>query len=98
MGCRVLRVARLALPCLLFLAPPARASDAGRPVYLSLGDSLATSTQPLPDGHHHRTSQGYSEYVWRHESKAYPGLRLVKLGHGGATSADVIHKRDRSGL
>lgn len=83
---------------LLFVALPAEASDGARPLYLSMGDSLATSIQPLPNGHHHRTSKGFAEYVLRNQSKVYPGLKLVKLGRGGSTSSELVHKKDDSGL
>jgi lysophospholipase L1-like esterase len=87
-----------ALACVLFLALPARASDSTAPLYLAMGDSLATSVQPLPDGSHRRTKQGYAEYVWRDQSRRYAGVRLLKLGRGGSTSREVVRKRDKTGL
>src|SRR5919201_1462940 len=65
----------------------------GPPRYLSLGDSLAESIQPGPDGRHRRTSQGFAERVWRHLLSRYSDLQLVKLGGGGEPAATMIHGR-----
>src|SRR5947208_2829001 len=65
----------------------------GPPRYLSLGDSLAESIQPGPDGRHHMTSQGFAELVWRHLLGRYSDLQLVKLGRGGETAGSMIHGR-----
>lgn len=60
------------------------------PEYLSLGDSLAASMQPAPDGHDRETAEGFSEHVLRGRLHASPALTLVKLGRGGETAASMI--------
>jgi lysophospholipase L1-like esterase len=60
------------------------------PLYLALGDSLAASMQPDPDGHDRPTSDGYAERVWQVRAASVPGLQLVKLGRGGETAASLI--------
>ena len=60
-----------------------------RPEYLSLGDSLAASMQPAPDGHDRATADGFSERVL-HGLHASPAFTLVKLGRGGETAASMI--------
>lgn len=59
--------------------------------YLSLGDSLATGTQPDAYGVDHPTNQGYADVVWARLHASRPGLRLVKLGCGrGETARSVL--------
>jgi lysophospholipase L1-like esterase len=74
------------------------AASADAPRYLALGDSLAEGIQTHPNGHHFRTNSGYADVVWRGVRRHYPGLRMVKLGRGGATASDVLHERGRQGV
>jgi hypothetical protein len=83
-------------PLVLLALPGSAIAEAPR--YLALGDSLAEGIQTHPDGHHFRTDQGYADFVWRSVSRRYPDLRLVKLGRGGATAADMLHDRGRRGV
>jgi lysophospholipase L1-like esterase len=69
---------------------PGAAGERQAPVYLALGDSLAASMQPDEHGNDHATSDGYAEAILDARSKATPGLRLVKLGRGGATAASML--------
>jgi GDSL-like Lipase/Acylhydrolase family len=85
------------LAALVALAFP-RAANAQAPRYLALGDSLAEGIQTRPDGHHFGTNRGYADFVWRSERSRFTGLRLVKLGRGGATASDMLHARGRQGV
>jgi lysophospholipase L1-like esterase len=65
-----------------------------RPVtsyYLALGDSLSRGVQPNPAGHSVPTDQGYPDQLYAMLHPGRPGLRLVKLGCGGETTATMIH-------
>jgi lysophospholipase L1-like esterase len=53
--------------------------------YLSLGDSLAASSQPNGDVTH-----GYAEQLYASLKATDPKLELVKLGCGGETTASMI--------
>ncbi len=67
----------------------------GRPrpasYYLSLGDSLSQGVQPDRAGASVRTSQGYPDQLQAMLRPGRPGLRLVKLGCPGETTATMIH-------
>ncbi|HEX4718728.1 MAG TPA: SGNH/GDSL hydrolase family protein [Thermoleophilaceae bacterium] len=78
--------------CLAGWPPGGRSgvADALPPRYLSLGDSLAASMQPAPDGHDGPTSEGFSERVWGAQAAVSPHLTLVKLGRGGETASSMI--------
>jgi lysophospholipase L1-like esterase len=65
------------------------AGNARSPEYLALGDSLAVSMQPDAHGHDHAGSHGYAEAIWRSLAMSTHGLKLVKLGRGGATAASM---------
>lgn len=69
---------------------PGVAGHEQTPVYLALGDSLAASMQPNPQGNDEATSDGYAEAVADARAKLTPGLRLVKLGRGGETAATML--------
>ncbi|MDQ6607191.1 MAG: hypothetical protein M3Z06_11670, partial [Actinomycetota bacterium] len=68
------------------LAGTAGAAPAPTRYYLSLGDSLATGTQPDVAGRNHPTGQGYVDMVGAYVRQSAPGLRLVKLGGGGGST------------
>jgi lysophospholipase L1-like esterase len=53
--------------------------------YVSLGDSLAASSQPNGDDIH-----GYAEQLYASLKATDPKLKLVKLGCGGETTASMI--------
>ena len=65
-----------------------------RPVtsyYLSLGDSLSRGVQPNSAGVSVPTDQGYPDQLYAMLHPGDPGLRLVKLGCSGETTATMIH-------
>lgn len=64
-------------------APPTGAT--GPRHLLSLGDSLATGTQPGPDGSGHGTSSGYADVLAAQQHRA-----LTVMGRGGATTASML--------
>ncbi len=77
---------------------PARAGAAGnRPAsapasyYLALGDSLSQGVQPNASGVSVKTRHGYADQLYTTLRRHQPGLRLVKLGCGGETTATMIH-------
>jgi lysophospholipase L1-like esterase len=66
----------------------------GKPVtsyYLSLGDSLSRGVQPDPAGASVPTDHGYPDQLYAMLRPGDPGLRLVKLGCSGETTATMIH-------
>jgi len=65
-------------------APPAT-------YYLALGDSLAQGVQPNAAGVSVATSDGYADQVYAALHPSRPGLRLVKLGCPGETTASMIN-------
>lgn len=87
-GSLLLVLVALAVP--LAVGALSSASAPASPSYIALGDSLAASMQPAPDGHDRKTSDGYAERVWRSKKTSTPGLRLVKLGRGGETAESMV--------
>jgi lysophospholipase L1-like esterase len=65
-------------------APPAS-------YYLALGDSLSQGVQPDASGASVETPHGYPDQLYAVLRKGHPGLRLVKLGCPGETTATMIH-------
>ncbi|HTP14836.1 MAG TPA: SGNH/GDSL hydrolase family protein [Streptosporangiaceae bacterium] len=59
--------------------------------YLSLGDSLSQGVQPDSPGISTRTRDGYADQLYAALRSRQPGLRLVKLGCPGETTATMIH-------
>jgi lysophospholipase L1-like esterase len=82
----------LALLAILALALPASAAAAKqRSYYVSLGDSYAVGYQPNgPGGAGRLTNEGFSDYLYKRLRRSNPGLQLVKLGCGGATTGSMI--------
>jgi lysophospholipase L1-like esterase len=76
------------------LAGVCAAAPAGAAVrpryYLALGDSLAQGMQPEASGVTVNTTEGYADQLYAIERAAIPGLRLVKLGCGGETTASFL--------
>lgn len=59
--------------------------------YVAVGDSLASSVQPIGDPEHlYRTDEGYVEQLLETARGTYPKLALVKLGCPGETTATLI--------
>jgi lysophospholipase L1-like esterase len=58
--------------------------------YLSLGDSLAQGVQPDASGRGVETRRGYADQLAAALRRDHPGLRLVKLGCPGETTATMI--------
>jgi lysophospholipase L1-like esterase len=65
-------------------APPAR-------YYLALGDSLSQGVQPDSAGASVTTGRGYADQLYASLRGRQPGLRLVKLGCSGETTATMIN-------
>lgn len=59
--------------------------------YLSLGDSLSQGVQPDASGASVRTRHGYADQLYAMLRRRHPGLRLVKLGCPGETTATMIN-------
>src|SRR5215468_2982421 len=59
--------------------------------YLALGDSLAVGVQPDAAGTSVRTGSGYADQLYATLRRSRPGLRLVKLGCPGETTATMIN-------
>jgi len=66
-------------------ADPATASSSKATYYLSLGDSLAESAQPIGG-----LTSGYSEAVYKAVRNDHQQLQHVKLGCGGETTGSMI--------
>ena len=58
--------------------------------YLSLGDSLSQGVQPDSSGASVKTQDGYANQIYSVLRAHQPGLRLVKLGCPGETTATMI--------
>ena len=92
------RLASVALcATVLALTAVAPAGAAGAHYYLSLGDSLARGMQPNVAGLTVNTDQGYADQLYAIEKRKIPGLKLVKLGCGGETTASFLTGRGNSG-
>lgn len=59
--------------------------------YLALGDSLSQGVQPDASGTSVRTRHGYADQLYAALRRHHPGLRLVKLGCAGETTATMIN-------
>ena len=70
-------------------APP-RPADPKISYYLALGDSLSQGVQPDPAGASAPTGQGYASQLYAVLHRGDPGLRLVRLGCNGETTATMI--------
>ena len=69
--------------------PPAKVPPAT--YYLALGDSLAQGVQPNAAGVSVMTRDGYPDQVFAALHASRPGLKLVKLGCPGETTASMIN-------
>jgi lysophospholipase L1-like esterase len=87
------RVALLAACSLLAVLTAAPASAAKSRYYLALGDSLAQGMQPGASGITVDTQQGYADQLYAIEKPRFPGLKLIKLGCGGETTASLLTGR-----
>lgn len=59
--------------------------------YLALGDSLSRGVQPNSRGTSTETRSGYADQLYALLRRHQPGLRLVKLGCPGETTATMIN-------
>ena len=59
--------------------------------YLALGDSLAVGVQPDVAGTSVETRSGYADQLYGTLRRSQPGLRLVKLGCPGETTATMMN-------
>ena len=74
--------------------PAPRPARAPRPsYYLALGDSLSQGVQPDAAGASLPTGQGYADQLYAALRRGDPGLRLVKLGCSGETTAHDDRRR-----
>jgi lysophospholipase L1-like esterase len=74
-------------------AAPRSASARHKPppsYYLALGDSLAVGVQPDAAGTSVETRSGYADLLYATLRRSRPGLRLVKLGCPGETTATMM--------
>ena len=71
-------------------APPRRAAPPAS-YYLSLGDSLSQGVQPNAAGLSVDTPDGYPDQLYAALRPRHPGLRLVKLGCNGETTATMMN-------
>jgi lysophospholipase L1-like esterase len=71
-------------------AGPAHRSGPPASYYLSLGDSLSRGVQPDASGASTETQDGYADQLYAALRSRHPGLRLVKLGCPGETTATMI--------
>ena len=70
---------------------PAPAKAPPATYYLALGDSLAQGVQPNAAGVSVMTGDGYPDQVYAALHPSRPGLKLVKLGCPGETTASMIN-------
>jgi lysophospholipase L1-like esterase len=68
-----------------------QATQAARPLYLALGDSLAAGMQPDASGRDRPTNHGYVDVVARSLARSHSGLTHRTLSCGGATSVTLLH-------
>lgn len=80
----------LLLVILILGAISACGSGNDRLYYVSLGDSLAASIQPGPDGQNIETTEGYAEQLFAILAANNPNLELVKFGCPGETTVTMI--------
>ena len=59
--------------------------------YLALGDSLSQGVQPNSTGVSAKTRYGYADQLYAELRGHHPGLRLVKLGCPGETTATMVN-------
>ena len=69
---------------------PASQASPRTSYYLALGDSLSQGVQPGPAGASAPTGQGYANQLYAMLRRGDPGLRLVKFGCNGATTATML--------
>jgi lysophospholipase L1-like esterase len=70
---------------------PAQRKPPSATYYLALGDSLARGVQPDASGASVETQRGYADQLYATLRRGHPGLRLVKLGCPGETTATMIN-------
>ena len=76
------------------LAAPAAAHAAKKSYYVSLGDSYAQGYQPSTGGvTRGYTNEGYTDFLYKRlkAQRKNRGLKLVKLGCGGATTDSLMN-------
>jgi lysophospholipase L1-like esterase len=72
-------------------AAPGSSGDHAKSYYVSVGDSLAASVQPIGDSADlFRTSDGYAEQLAAIARASAPKISLVKLGCPGETTTTMI--------
>jgi lysophospholipase L1-like esterase len=86
------RILIAALVCAALALPASAAARTKTTYYVALGDSYAQGVQPIgPNQADVPTNKGYVDDVYKRLHKSHPGLKLVKLGCGGATTDSMIN-------
>jgi lysophospholipase L1-like esterase len=82
----------VALAATVLALPAAASARTPTTYYVSLGDSYAQGVQPIGPGLADiPTNKGYTDFVYKTLKHSHPGLKLVKLGCGGATTDSLIN-------
>jgi lysophospholipase L1-like esterase len=88
---RMLLLALATALALLFLPAGVHARTPTK-YYVSLGDSYSQGVQPIgPNQADVPTNQGFTDFLYPKARKLIPGLKLVKLGCGRATTDSLIN-------
>lgn len=82
--------AAVALAVVLVGGAPVAWAASKATYYVSLGDSLAASFQPIGFGADFEGTHGYAEQLFKAARATDDQLRLVKLGCGGETSSSLV--------
>jgi len=81
----LIAVAALAAPATAVAAKPHTS------YYVTLGDSWAAGEQPIgPGAADVSTHHGFADYLYASLRKKHPGLKIVRLGCGGATTTTMV--------
>ena len=90
------RVVQIFTVALVLLVPGSAVAASSHPIYLSLGDSWSQGEQPVGPGQADvPTKSGFADVLTSSLRTTVPGLRLVKLGCGRATTHSMIYGRRR---
>jgi lysophospholipase L1-like esterase len=87
---RLTMFAAVALAVVLVGGAPVASAASKATYYVSLGDSLAASFQPIGFGSDFEGTQGYAEQLFKAARATDDQLRLVKFGCGGEISSSLV--------
>src|SRR3954454_21425565 len=86
------RILATAVAVAALALPASAAARAKASYYVALGDSYAQGVQPLgPNQADIDTNKGFNDVAFKALRRSHPGLKLVKLGCGGATTDSMIN-------